>query len=135
MDDMNKQIQRQNLDLQNFKNFCEGVNKKHITTQDRLFFLQEKLKQQMELDSQKIVRINNMQQSLDKSRVDYQHRVVENVEMRESEYNEKIFRLDQMRIDQDNIMEQIKLTNVTLAEKIEDHLQRIEKTNLTLRHA
>ena len=135
MDDMNKQIQRQNLDLQNFKNFCEGVNKKHITTQDRLFFLQEKLKQQMELDSQKIVRINNMQQSLDKSLVDYQHRVVENFEMRESEYNEKIFRLDQMRIDQDNIMEQIKLTNVTLAEKIEDHLQRIEKTNLTLRHA
>ena len=135
MDDMNKQIQRQNLDLQNFKNFCEGVNKKHITTQDRLFFLQEKLKQQMELDSQKIVRINNMQQSLDKSLVDYQHRVVENFEMRENEYNEKIFRLDQMRIDQDNIMEQIKLTNVTLAEKIEDHLQRIEKTNLTLRHA
>ena len=89
----------------------------------------------MELDSQKIVRINNMQQSLDKSLVDYQHRVVKNFEMRENEYNEKIFRLDQMRIDQDNIMEQIKLTNVPLAEKIEDHLQRIEKTNLTLRHA
>lgn len=55
--------------------------------------------------------------------------------MRENEYNEKIFRLDQMRIDQDNVMEQIKLVNVTLAEKIEDHLQRIEKTNLTLKHA
>lgn len=51
MDDMNKQIARQNMELNSFKNYSEGVNKKHITTQERLFFLQEKLKQQMELDS------------------------------------------------------------------------------------